>query len=100
VSSNLTAQWNFYFANGYVYVYSVNSPAIYYNEPIVPMALSNVPVINVNGQSWLTFQHLLVNWFDQYGVYVQGSQRSSGLREHGIGFDDSTGDATAGILCE
>jgi hypothetical protein len=73
VSSDLTAQWNFYFANGYVYVYSVNSPASYYNEPIVPMALSNVPVINVNGQSWLTFQHFLVNWFDQYGVYVQGT---------------------------
>ncbi|MFZ0817878.1 MAG: hypothetical protein WAM78_20305 [Candidatus Sulfotelmatobacter sp.] len=72
-SSNLTAQWNFYFANGYVYVYSVNSPATYYNEAIVPMALSNVPVINVNGQSWLTFQHFLVNWFDQYGVYVQGT---------------------------
>jgi hypothetical protein len=73
VSSNLTAQWNFYFANGYVYVYSVNSPATYYNEPIVPMALSNVPVISINGQTWLTFQHLLVNWFDQYGVYVQGA---------------------------
>jgi hypothetical protein len=73
VSSDLTAQWNFYFANGYVYVYSVNSPASYYKEPIVPMALSNVPVINVNGQSWLTFQHFLVNWFDQYGVYVQGT---------------------------
>jgi hypothetical protein len=37
------------------------------------MALSNVPVINVNGRSWLTFQHFLVNWFDQYGVYVQGN---------------------------
>jgi hypothetical protein len=73
VSSNLTAQWNFYFANGYVYVYSVNSPGTYYNEPIVPMALSNVPVININAQSWLTFQHFLVNWFDQYGVYVQGT---------------------------
>jgi hypothetical protein len=73
VSSNLTAQWNFYFANGFVYVYSVNSPATYYNEPIVPMALSNMPVININGQTWLTFQHLLVNWFDQYGVYVQGA---------------------------
>lgn|GEM_PF-1654343 len=73
VSSNLVAQWNFYFANGYVYVYSVGNPGIFYNEPIVPMALSNVPVINVNGQSWLTFQHFLVNWFDQYGVYVQGT---------------------------
>jgi hypothetical protein len=73
VSSNLTAQWDFYLANGYVYVYSVGNPATYYNEPIVPMALSNVPVIDVNGQTWLTFQHLLVNWFDQYGVYVQGA---------------------------
>ena len=73
VSSNLTAQWDFYLANGFVYVYSQGNPATYYHEPIVPMALSNVPVISINGQSWLTFQHLLVNWFDQYGVYVQGT---------------------------
>jgi hypothetical protein len=73
VSSNLTAQWDFYLANGYLYVYSVGNPGTYYNEPIVPMALSNVPVINVNGKSWLAFQHLLVNWFDDYGVYVQGT---------------------------
>ena len=73
VSSNLTVRGNFYFANGYVYVYSVNAPATYYDEPIVPMALSNVPVININGQSWLTIQHFLLNWFDQYGVYVQGT---------------------------
>jgi hypothetical protein len=72
-SSNLTAQWDFYLANGYVYVFSIGNPGTYYNEPIVPMALSNVPVINVSGQSWLTFQHFLVNWFDQYGVYVQGA---------------------------
>ncbi len=73
VSSNLTAQWDFYLANGYVYVYSAGNPATYYNEAIIPMALSNVPVININGPSWLTFQHFLVNWFDQYGVYVQGA---------------------------
>ena len=73
-SSNLTAQWDFYFANGYLYVYSASgNPGTYYGVPIVPMALSNVPVINVNGQSWLTFQHLLVNWFDEYGVFVQGA---------------------------
>ncbi len=72
-SSNLTAEWDFYLANGYVYVYSVGNPATFYGEPIVPMGLSNVPVINVNGKSWLTFQHFLVNWFDEYGVYVQGA---------------------------
>lgn len=73
VSSNLTAWGNFYLANGYVYVFATENPATYYGGPIVPMALSNVPVININGQSWLTFQHFLVNWFDQYGVYVQGA---------------------------
>ncbi|HTS37814.1 MAG TPA: hypothetical protein VMH04_19220 [Candidatus Solibacter sp.] len=72
-TSNLTAAWDFYLANGYVYVYSVGSPATYYNATIAPMALSNVPVINVNGKSWLVMQHFLVNWFDQYGVYVQGA---------------------------
>ena len=71
-TANLTAQWDFYLANGYLYVYATSNPATYYNEPIVPMALSNVPVINTNGQSWLSFQHILVNWFDGYGVYVQG----------------------------
>lgn len=73
VSTNLTAQWDFYFANGYIYVYSAVNPSTYYNEPIVPMALSNTPVININNQTWLTFQHFLINWFDQYGVYVQGT---------------------------
>ena len=71
-SSNLTAQWDFYLASGSLYVFSVGSPGTYYSGAIVPMALSNVPMINVNGPSWLTFQHLLVNWFDEYGVYVQG----------------------------
>jgi hypothetical protein len=73
VSSNLTAKGDFYLANGFVYVFASGNPATFYNEPIVPMALSNVPVININGPTWLTFQHFLVNWFDQYGVYVQGT---------------------------
>jgi hypothetical protein len=72
-SSNLTTQWDFYLANGFLYVYSVGNPATFYSGSIVPMALSNLPVININGKTWLTFQHFLVNWFDQYGVYLQGN---------------------------
>jgi len=72
-SSNLLAERDFYLANGSLYVYSAGDPGSFYGEPIVPMALSNTPVIHVNGKSWLTFQHLLVNWFDQYGVYVHGA---------------------------
>ncbi len=71
--SNLLGKWDFYIANGYLYVYSVGNPSSFYPGPIVPMALTNVPVINVNGKSWLTFQHLLLNWFDDYGVYVHGA---------------------------
>ncbi len=72
VTSNLTAKGNFYLANGYIYIFSAGNPGVFYNTAIVPMALSNAPVINVNGRSWLTFQHFLLNWFDQYGVYVHG----------------------------
>jgi hypothetical protein len=72
-TANLTGQWDFYFASGHVYVFSVGNPGSYYGAAIVPMAVSNVPVIGINGQSWLTFQHFLVNWFDQYGVSVQGA---------------------------
>ena len=73
-TSNLTRQRDFYFANGFLYVYSAaGNPASYYNAGIVPIALSNVPVLDVNGKSWLTFQHFLLNWFDQYGVYVRGT---------------------------
>jgi hypothetical protein len=72
-TANLTAQWDFYLSGTYVYVYSVGNPSTYYPGAVVPMALSNVPLVNVNGKSWLTFQHLLVNWFDDYGVYVQGT---------------------------
>jgi len=72
-TANLTAARNFYFANGYVYVFAVGSPALYYNAAIVPMGLSNAPLINVNGKSWLSFQHFLLNWFDEFGVYVQGA---------------------------
>jgi hypothetical protein len=67
-TANLTAQWDFYLANGYLYVYSMGNPGSFYAGSIVPMALSNTPVINVNGKSWLTFQHILINWFDEYGV--------------------------------
>ena len=35
-------------ANGYVYVYAQANPSTFYDEPIVPMALSNVPVIGVS----------------------------------------------------
>jgi hypothetical protein len=73
VTTNLTGQWDYYLANGFLYVYSIGNPANYYGGPIVPMALSNTPMININSKSWLVLQHILINWFDDFGVYVQGA---------------------------
>jgi hypothetical protein len=100
VTTNLTAQWDFYLATGHVYVYSVGNPGTFYGAAIVPMALSNVPVINVNGKSWLTFQHLLVNWFRSVWGVCTGDERSSGVCQYGSGFNDSAGHAAVGVLCE
>jgi hypothetical protein len=83
VVTNLTAQWDFYLSGTYVYVYSVGNPATYYNAPIVPMGLSNVPVININGQSGLTLSaHSGELVRSVWGVCTRG-ERSSGVCEYG-----------------
>ena len=35
--------------------------------------LSGETVLNLNGVSWLEIQHLQIDWFDSYGVQVQGA---------------------------
>jgi hypothetical protein len=36
------------------------------------MVLSGASLLNVNAVSWLEIQHLQIDWFDAYGVQVQG----------------------------
>ncbi len=63
-----------YDATNYIlYVYSAGgNPAAHYST-VAPIALSGGSVLNVNGVSWLEIQHLQLDWFDGYGVQVQGS---------------------------
>jgi hypothetical protein len=99
-TSNLTDQWDFYFANGYLYVYSGSgNPGNYYGAPIVPMALSNVRhqrerevVVDVSA-----FAGELVRSIWRLRA---GGERSPGFRKHGNGFDDSAGDSAVGLLFE
>jgi hypothetical protein len=59
--------------NYILYVYSASgNPASHYSS-VVPIALSGSSVLNVNGISWLEIQHLQIDWFDGYGVQVQGA---------------------------
>ena len=60
-------------ANFILYVYSASgNPATHYSA-VTPIVLSGESVLNVNGVSWLEIQHLQVDWFDGYGVQVQGA---------------------------
>jgi hypothetical protein len=63
-----------YDATNYVlYVYSASgNPATHYGN-VAPIVLSGGSLLNINGQSWLEIQHLQMDWFDSYGVQVQGA---------------------------
>src|SRR5208282_165146 len=59
-----------------LYVYSAEgNPASNsaYSFSVAPIVLSGESVLNVNGVSWLEIQHLQIDWFDAYGVQVQGA---------------------------
>ena len=59
--------------NFILYVYSAGgNPAVHYSA-VTPIVLSGASVLNVNGVSWLEIQHLQIDWFDSYGVQVQGA---------------------------
>jgi hypothetical protein len=59
--------------NYILYVYSDGgNPASYYST-VAPIALSGGTMLDVNGISWLEVQHLQIDWFDGYGVQVQGA---------------------------
>lgn len=58
--------------NSILYVYSASgNPATHYSA-IAPIVLSGESVLNVNNVSWLEIQHLQIDWFDGYGVQIQG----------------------------
>ena len=63
-----------YDATNYIlYVYSGSgNPASYYST-VAPIALSGGTMLNLKAVSWLEIQHLQVDWFDGYGVQVQGA---------------------------
>ncbi len=74
-TSVLTNPREFCVVNGSnLYVYAVSEPnALYGGVTPVFSVLPTYPLIYVNGKSWLTFQHIQLGQFDQYGVYVSGA---------------------------
>ena len=63
---------DFFLNNNMLYVFSASNPSTYYGT-VAAMLLTNSPLISINGKSYLTFQHIKLDWFDQYGLYVTGA---------------------------
>ncbi len=51
---------------------SSGNPVIAFGA-VAPMILSGQSLININGVSYLEIQHILLDWYDGYGVQVQGA---------------------------
>ena len=61
--------------NYILYVYSAEGNPAWnaaYSLLVAPIVLSGASVLNLNNVSWLEIQHLQIDWFDSYGVQVQG----------------------------
>ena len=55
-----------------LYVWSANGNPVAHYGTVTPIILSGQSLININGVSYLEIQHIKLDWFDGYGVQVQG----------------------------
>ena len=57
----------------YLYVWSaVGNPVTYYGS-VSPIILSGQALINIDNISYVEIQHIKLDWYDGYGVQVQGT---------------------------
>jgi hypothetical protein len=65
--------WFYDSTNQIVYVYSSGGNPVTAFGSVAPMILSGQSLININGVSYIEIQHLQLDWYDGYGVQVQGA---------------------------
>lgn len=64
--------WYYDSTNQILYVYSSGgNPAPSFGS-VTPIVLSGQSLININGASYIEIQHIKLDWYDGYGVQVQG----------------------------
>lgn len=56
-----------------LYVYSSGGNPVVWFTAVTPMVLSGQALININGVSYVEIQHIQLDWYDGYGVQVQGA---------------------------
>jgi Right handed beta helix region/Polysaccharide deacetylase len=56
-----------------LHVWSASGNPVQHYGSVTPMILSGQSLININGVSNIEIQHIKLDWFDGYGVQVQGA---------------------------
>ena len=65
--------WYYDSVNQILYVYSSGGNPVTAYGSVTPMILSGQSLININGVSYVEIQHVTLDWYDGYGVQVQGA---------------------------
>jgi hypothetical protein len=55
-----------------LYVWSATGDPISHFGSVTPIVLSGQALININGLSYIEIQHIKLDWYDGYGVQVEG----------------------------
>ena len=65
--------WYYDGVNQVLYVYSSGGNPVTGYRSITPIILSGQSLININNVSYIEVQHIKLDWYDGYGVQVQGT---------------------------
>src|SRR5207302_3776869 len=65
--------WYYDSTNQILYVYSSGGDPVTSFGSVTPIILSVQSLININGVSYIEIQHIKLDWYDGYGVQVQGA---------------------------
>ncbi|MBS1851333.1 MAG: hypothetical protein JST79_10505 [Acidobacteria bacterium] len=65
--------WYYEVPSQILYVYASGGNPVTIFGSVTPILLSGQSLININGQSWIKIQHIQLDWYDGYGVQVQGA---------------------------
>src|SRR3954470_809716 len=65
--------WYYDSVNQILYVYSSSGNPVTGYKSVTPIILSGQSLININNVSYVEIQHIKLDWYDGYGVQVQGT---------------------------
>ena len=73
VLAQQSATWYYDNINQILYVYSSGGDPVTAYGSVTPIILSGQSLVNINAVSYIEVQHIKLDWYDGYGLQVQGA---------------------------